>query len=153
GISWNGASFALSVDHWINDGLMALFFFVVGLEIKREIVVGELSTLKKAVLPVAAALGGMVAPALIYAAVNRGGVGARGWGIPMATDIAFALGILALLGPRIPPGLKVFLTALAIADDLGAVLVIACFYTERIWAGPLIAAGVFLALLALAANR
>jgi hypothetical protein len=102
---------------------MALFFFVVGLEIKRELVVGHLSTVKKAILPVAAAVGGMVLPAFIYILLNSGGEGTRGWGVPMATDIAFALGILAVLGPRVPEGLRVFLTAVAIADDLGAVLV------------------------------
>jgi NhaA family Na+:H+ antiporter len=152
GFSWNNATFGLTWSHWINDGAMALFFFVVGLEIKREIVVGELSTLKKATLPVAAALGGMLAPAFIYAAVNPAGSGARGWGVPMATDIAFALGILALLGPRVPAGLKVFLTALAIADDLGAVLVIALFYTDTISVIPLITAGFFLALLVVASR-
>jgi NhaA family Na+:H+ antiporter len=153
GFSWNNSKFGLSWGDWINDGLMALFFFLIGLVIKREILVGQLSTMKKALLPVAAALGGMVAPALIYAALNSRGESARGWGVPMATDIAFALTILALLGPRVPVGLKVFLTALAIADDLGAVLVISLVYTDRLRVGPLIAAGVLLALLLLAARR
>jgi NhaA family Na+:H+ antiporter len=132
GVSWGDASFKLSLHHWINDGLMVVFFFVVGLEIKRELVVGELSSFRKAALPVAAAVGGMVVPAVLFAVVNLGGEGTRGWGIPMATDIAFALGVLAIFGTRAPLGLKVFLTAVAIADDLGAVAVIAIFYTEKI---------------------
>ena len=147
GVSWGDAAFKLSLHHWINDGLMVIFFFVVGLEIKRELVVGELSSLGKAALPVAAAAGGMVAPALFFTAVNLGGAGARGWGIPMATDIAFALGVLAIFGSRAPLGLKVFLTALAIADDLGAVAVIAIYYTEQINVVPLVVAAVLLAAL------
>jgi NhaA family Na+:H+ antiporter len=132
GLSWGEAAFKLSLHHWINDGLMVVFFFVVGLEIKRELVVGELSSFNKAALPVAAAIGGMVVPAVLFFVLNTGGPGARGWGIPMATDIAFALGVLAIFGTRAPLSLKVFLTALAIADDLGAVAVIAVFYTEEI---------------------
>ncbi len=147
GVSWGGASFALSLHHWINDGLMVVFFFVVGLEIKRELVVGELSSFGKAALPVMAAIGGMVVPAVLFIVVAAGGEGARGWGIPMATDIAFALGVLAIFGTRAPLGLKVFLTALAIADDLGAVAVIAIFYTESIDVMALIVAAVLLALI------
>jgi NhaA family Na+:H+ antiporter len=150
GVSWADARFALSLQHWVNDALMAIFFFVVGLEIKREIVVGRLSSIRQAALPGMAALGGMVVPALAYALLNAGGEGGAGWGIPMATDIAFALGVLALLGDRAPIGLKVFLTALAIADDLGAVLVIAVFYTQQIRWSALGLALVFLVLLALA---
>ena len=122
----------LSLQHWINDGLMALFFLLVGLELKREILVGELSSPRDAALPVIAAVGGMIVPAAIYAAFNAGTSAASGWGIPMATDIAFAVGILVLLAWRIPKNLIVFLTALAIADDLGAVLVIALFYTANL---------------------
>jgi len=122
----------LSLGHFVNDALMAIFFFVVGMEIKRELVRGELSSREKAMLPVAGALGGMLAPAALYAALHAGGPGLRGVGIPMATDIAFAVAALSLLGPRVPPGLKVFLLALAIGDDLGAVTLIAIFYTESI---------------------
>ncbi|MDD2982043.1 MAG: Na+/H+ antiporter NhaA [Crocinitomicaceae bacterium] len=121
-----------SIHHWINDGLMSIFFFVVGLELKREIVGGELSSPRKALLPIAAAIGGMVVPASIYLLLNSSGEVHHGWGIPMATDIAFALGVLFLLGKKVPLSLKIFLTALAIVDDLGAVLVIAFFYTSDI---------------------
>jgi len=137
----------MSLHHWINDGLMALFFFVVGLELKREILVGELAKPRNAILPIGAAIGGMVVPALIYFAVNPEGDTARGWGIPMATDIAFAIGALALLASRVPKALITFLVALAIVDDLGAVMVIAVFYTDTIALGPLAAAGGLFALL------
>ncbi len=133
--------------HWINDGLMAIFFFVVGLEIKREILVGELSKPRQALFPIVAALGGMVVPAILYIAFNLGGPGENGWAIPMATDIAFALGVLSLLGKRAPFALKVFLTAVAIVDDIGAVLVIAIFYSHDIVWLSLLVAGLALAAL------
>ena len=132
---------------WINDGLMAVFFFVVGLEIKREIQVGELSSPRQALFPIVAALGGMLVPALIYLAFNLGGPAEQGWGIPMATDIAFALGILSLMGKRAPTNLKVFLTAVAIVDDIGAVLVIALFYSGSLQATALLFAGLIFLLL------
>lgn len=132
GISFGSFQLYSTLHHWINDGLMAVFFFVVGLELKREIVGGELSEPKKAILPIVAGIGGMIFPALIYTFFNGGTEAARGWGIPMATDIAFALGVLFLLGNKVPVALKVFLTAFAIVDDLGAVLVIALFYTDHI---------------------
>jgi NhaA family Na+:H+ antiporter len=148
-VSFNFGNWALemSLHHWINDGLMALFFFVVGLELKRELLVGELANPRNAVMPIAAAIGGMAVPALIYFAINPQGDAAAGWGIPMATDIAFAIGILALLASRVPKTLITFLVAVAIVDDLGAVMVIAVFYTDTIALGPLAATGGLFALL------
>jgi NhaA family Na+:H+ antiporter len=136
--------------HWINDGLMVVFFFHVGLEIKRELVEGELSTLKQAALPIVGALGGMVVPAMVYAIFNAGDAHAmRGWAIPTATDIAFAVGVLAFVGSRIPSSLKIFLLALAIIDDLGAILIIAIFYTANLSLTALALAAVGVALLAM----
>lgn len=151
-IDVGGVGLNYSLHHWINDGLMVIFFFVVGLEIKRELLVGELSSVKKAALPIAAALGGMIFPALIYTVFNLGSESASGWGIPMATDIAFVVGILALLGNRVPLALKIFILALAIVDDLGAVLVIAIFYTSNISLTSLMIAGGLIVLL-IAMNR
>lgn len=147
-----GWSVRSTLHHLINDGLMAVFFFLVGLEIKREVLAGELASVRNAALPMLAALGGMVVPAILYGAVARGGPGANGWGIPMATDIAFALGVLALLGDRVPTGLKVFLASLAIVDDIGAVLVIAIFYSGGVAWDAVLASGLIL-LLSAVANR
>ncbi len=138
---------SLSLHHWVNDALMAIFFFVVGMELKREILVGELSDIRKASLPIIAAIGGMLVPALIYFIFNPTGDEARGWGVPMATDIAFAVGALVLLAKRVPKSLITFLIALAIADDLGAVLVIAIFYTEQIVTNWLVISAILVALL------
>jgi len=148
-VSFAGNTLNHPLHIWINDGLMALFFFVIGLELKREFMVGELSTAKKAALPMVAALGGMIVPAIIYLVINWNEPTQKGWGIPMATDIAFALALLSLAGKRIPLSIKVFLSALAVADDLGAVLVIAFFYTAHISFIPLLIGGAFLLLLAL----
>jgi Na+:H+ antiporter, NhaA family len=143
-------SISKTLREWIDEGFMTIFFFIVGLEIKREILVGELATLKKALLPAGAAVGGMLFPALIYFAFNRGLPTATGWGIPMATDIAFAMGAVSVLGRRLPAGIRIFLSALAIVDDLGAVIVIALFYTEKIVALYLLAAMVIFLLTVIA---
>ncbi len=145
-VSFGDWEIDLDLRQWVNDGLMALFFFVVGLEIKRELVEGELRDRRRAMLPVCAALGGMLVPALIYAAFNAGGPGSEGWGIPMATDIAIAVGVLSLLGSRASPSLKLFVLALAIVDDIGAIVVIAVFYTDDIeGAAVLVAVGLAVA--------
>jgi len=141
GLVIGGWTLEMTLHHWINDGLMALFFFVVGLELKRELLVGELAKPRNAALPIAAAIGGMVVPGLVYFAINPAGDAALGWAIPMATDIAFAIGALALLASRVPKALITFLVALAIVDDLGAVTVIAVFYTDTIALVPLGVAG------------
>ena len=143
-----------SIEHWINDGLMAIFFLLVGLEIERELYIGELSQFKNATLPISAALGGMLVPALIFIAINWNAPTINGYGIPMATDIAFALGMLALLGKRVPYSLKIFLTAFAIIDDLGAILVIAVFYNTGIsWLYLFLALGIFLFLMILGRRK
>jgi NhaA family Na+:H+ antiporter len=150
GLRFGSLAFERTLGWWINDGLMVIFFFVVGLEIRREVHAGELSDLRRAALPLAAALGGMVVPALIYAGFNRGRPALDGWGIPMATDIAFAVGVLTLLGKRVPAALRILLLALAVIDDLGAILVIALFYSSGIQlAGMLVLAGGVLAVLAM----
>jgi NhaA family Na+:H+ antiporter len=148
-IGLGAATVSMSLEHWVNDGLMAIFFLMVGLEIKREMLLGELASPRRAALPMVAAVGGMVVPALIYAAFNYGGAGQHGWGIPMATDIAFAVGVLALVGRSVPMAIKVFLLAIAIVDDLGAVIVIALFYTGEISINALGVAGGFFAALVL----
>jgi NhaA family Na+:H+ antiporter len=146
-VSFATSAFDQPLHVWINDGLMALFFFVIGLELKREFMVGELSTFRKASLPMFAAIGGMIVPAAIYASLNLSSGALSGWGIPMATDIAFALALLSVAGKNMPPSVKVFLSALAVADDLGAVLVIAFFYTATIAWIPLMIGLAFLGLL------
>ena len=141
-------SFVMSLHHWINDGLMAVFFLLIGLEIKRELVGGELASPRRAALPIAAAIGGMIVPALIYLCFNPSGAAARGWAIPTATDIAFALGALALIAPKMPIALRVFLAAFAIVDDMGAVLIIALFYSDALVWSALAAATLILVALA-----
>jgi len=149
--SFGKFEYSSSLQHLINDGLMALFFFTVGLEIKREILVGELATPKMALLPIIAAAGGMLVPGVIYAVFNYGKPGISGWGIPVATDIAFSLGVIALLGRKLPVGLRIFLSTLAIADDIGAVIIIAVFYTKTI-ALSFLAASIVCAIILFIAN-
>ena len=147
---WHNSLGGQSIEYWINDGLMTIFFLLIGLELEREIYQGELSNIKDALLPIFAAIGGMFVPAAIFLFFNFGTETQSGAGIPMATDIAFALGILSLLGNRVPTSLKIFLTALAVIDDLGAILIIAIFYTKTLlWSNLLIALGVFALLLVL----
>ena len=147
---WHSTFGGQSVEYWINDGLMTIFFLLIGLELEREIYIGELSNIKDALLPIFGALGGMIIPAGIYLWLNFGTTTQSGAGIPMATDIAFALGILSLLGNKVPTSLKVFLTALAVIDDLGAIMVIAIFYTKAIiWLNLFIAMGIFVFLIIL----
>ncbi|GEA30683.1 Na+/H+ antiporter NhaA [Clostridium diolis] len=151
-IGYMNLSLSMSVLHWINDGLMAIFFLVVGMEIKREVVFEELKSFNKTILPISAAVGGMIVPAIIYALVNYKAVTISGWGIPMATDIAFALGILSLVAKNAPKGIVVFLTALAIVDDLGAIIVIAIFYSNQIsWLS--LAIGLIIFAILLIANK
>jgi Na+:H+ antiporter, NhaA family len=152
-LSFSGVYLNYSIEHWINDGLMAIFFLLVGLEIERELFIGELSSFKNAMLPVVAAVGGMAVPALIHFIFNAGTATESGFGIPMATDIAFALGILSLAGNRVPVSLKIFLTALAIIDDLGAIVVIAVFYSESLSLYYLIGALVIFLLLFIAGKK
>ena len=147
---WHAQLAGVTLEHWINDALMAVFFLLIGLELERELYVGELSRLRNALLPVFAALGGMVVPAAIHLALNAGTPLQPGFGIPMATDIAFALGVLALLGNRVPPALKVFVVAFAVIDDLGAIVLIATVYTDQIaWPFLLLSLGTFGVLIAL----
>ena len=147
GVTVGSHGLSLTLHQWINDALMAMFFLLVGLEIKREALAGELAAPRQAALPIAAAIGGMIVPALFYVMTNDGGFAARGWAVPMATDIAFALGVLAIVAPRAPTGLKIFLAALAIVDDMGAILVIALFYSGAVAWNALAAAGMVLSLL------
>ncbi|TMV42505.1 Na+/H+ antiporter NhaA, partial [Thioclava sp. BHET1] len=141
GISLGGEALRLSLLHWVNDGLLTLFFLVVGLEIKRELTTGHLTSRRSAALPIAAALGGMVVPALIFLAVIPAGPLTRGWGIPMATDTAFAVALIVMLGRRVPVELRIFLTAAAIVDDIGGIAVVALFYSDALHLWPLIGAG------------